>query len=655
VFAGLMAIAVLVGYVTVVRGNETARQLTSRSQTLLNASNQVDAGFRDSHEWALSIALSGDRSYLPLLSSAWSEFIHGLGTLEQQSPASLRGMVAGVARAGSAWLAVVSPVMAAKQATPRSRALVEKSFRISAALFATVKVLQQRLDDQIAAAGAQNRQALQTGLAWSAGALGVAVLLVLAGSLSTLRTVTRPLRELAITVSRLGSGDYSARATTSGSAEVREVARAVNAQANEADEFRAQEAESNRLRAMARSAGIRIREPLTEDGVIQEAAIILDQNVDADLVYLHLIIDGLVQPPVGHEDGWVIPDTLSAALPSQYTAMLRDLLREQASEVIADVEGPDGERLPPWLRTPLRQAGVLSHIVTPFGVGDELLGFITVNCVGQARRWTQAEVDAVGSIAADLGRGLNHARLYEAENRLVEDLKALDRAKSDFFATVSHELRTPLTSIVAYVDLLSEEEAGPITPEQRNLLSTVDRNASRLRNLTDDVFTLAKLESGAFVTITRPMNMAEVIAGAVETVCPSVSAAKLTLSAPVPADGLVVEGDAGQLERVLINLLSNSVKYTPAGGRIEVTAAAEAGSVVVRVTDTGIGIPQTDQSKLFDRFFRASNAQQSRIPGTGLGLAIVRTIVTNHGGEVRFQSREEKGTTFTVRLPLLVP
>jgi signal transduction histidine kinase len=433
---------------------------------------------------------------------------------------------------------------------------------------------------------------------------------------------------------------------------VREVAQAVNAQADEADQFRSREAESSRLRAMARAAGIRIREPLTADGVIREAGIILDQNVDADLIYLHLIIDGQVTPPVGHEDGWVMADLFNGVLTGESIGLLHGLLRGQTSAVVQDVQGPEGEGLPLWLRTPMRQAGIVSLIVMPFGVGDELLGCIAVYRLHRGRLWTQAEIDAVESIAADLGRGLNHARLYEAENRLVEDLKALDHAKTDFFATISHELRAPLSSIEGYIELLSEEEAGPVTPEQRQMLQTVDRSALRLRNLTDDLFTLAKLESGAYDTVTRPVNMAEVIAGAIDAVRPSVSAAKLAVSATVPQDGLVVEGDASQLDRVLINLLSNAVKYTPEGGRIEVCAEAENGSAVVRVTDTGIGIPTTDQKKLFDRFFRASNAQKGSIPGTGLGLAIVRTIVINHGGDISLASKETEGTTVTMRLPL---
>ena len=269
--------------------------------------------------------------------------------------------------------------------------------------------------------------------------------------------------------------------------------------------------------------------------------------------------------------------------------------------------------------------------------------------------WTAAEVDAVESIAADLGRGLNHARLYEAENRLVADLKALDTAKSDFFATVSHELRAPLTTIEGYLELLGEETAGPLTPRQRTMLATIGRGAARLHHLVDDVFTLAKLESSAFSLVMRPVHVADVVTSAVDAVRPSAAAGKLTLACPVPPRDLVVPGDSGQLERLLINLLSNAVKFTPERGKVGVTTAAHDGSAVICVRDTGIGIPARDQKELFTRFYRASNATARHIPGTGLGLTIVRTIVTRHGGELSLESAEDEGTTVTVRLPLLMP
>src|ERR1700688_3333478 len=118
------------------------------------------------------------------------------------------------------------------------------------------------------------------------------------------------------------------------------------------------------------------------------------------------------------------------------------MFRVRGSVLVQDMATQAG-RLPPWVAAGLRAAGVGSHLLTPFGVGEQMLGFVTVERLAPARPWSAAEIGAVESIAADIGRGLHHARLYEAENRLVEDLKAVDQAKSEFLATVSHGLRDP--------------------------------------------------------------------------------------------------------------------------------------------------------------------------------------------------------------------
>jgi PAS domain S-box-containing protein len=265
------------------------------------------------------------------------------------------------------------------------------------------------------------------------------------------------------------------------------------------------------------------------------------------------------------------------------------------------------------------------------------------------RLWLDGVIlDVTEQVLAEQARD----RAHEAENRLVAELKARDEAKRDFFATVSHELRAPLTAIEGYVELLSDREPAQTLAQRRKMLDMISRNALRLRALVDDIFTLARLEAAAAATITRPVNITEVIAGAVAAVQPSAAAKNLSLTSTEPNRKLTVEADADQLERALVNLLSNAVKYTPDEGRIEVAASAEEPFAVVRVVDTGIGIPKQEQRELCDRFFRASNARQKSIPGTGLGLAIVRTIVVNHGGEIAFDSEEERGTTVTVRLPL---
>jgi signal transduction histidine kinase len=147
--------------------------------------------------------------------------------------------------------------------------------------------------------------------------------------------------------------------------------------------------------------------------------------------------------------------------------------------------------------------------------------------------------------------------------------------------------------------------------------------------------------------------MDEIIAHAVDSVRPSVTVGQLTLTYRPPDGELAVDGDVGQLSQVMVNLLANAVKYTPPGGRIDVTACAHEGAAVVSVRDTGIGIPQHDLQNLFTRFFRASNATAQGIPGTGLGLAIIQTIVSHHGGDVAVESQEGAGTTVTVKIPLI--
>jgi signal transduction histidine kinase len=203
--------------------------------------------------------------------------------------------------------------------------------------------------------------------------------------------------------------------------------------------------------------------------------------------------------------------------------------------------------------------------------------------------------------------------------------------------------------------MLTGGEAGTLTPQQRKMLDTIDRSSVRLHGLIDDLFTLAKLEAGAFDPVFQPVDLAGVLADSLAAIRPSAAAAQLTLCFPRPTGKLGVQGDPGQLDQVMTNLLSNAVKYTPAGGRVEVAATAEPEWAVVQVADTGIGIPERDQKDLFTRFKRASNATASRIPGTGLGLVIVKMIVVNHGGEVELESTEGTGTTVTVRLPLTAP
>jgi two-component system phosphate regulon sensor histidine kinase PhoR len=654
VCAVLIGIAAVAGFVTVTDQNQATRQVTDKYTALQRANSQLETAFGTATFAVLFYAETGQRGFLAPLAAARGEFGRDLATLRREATPEVRGQIGEQARLGAQWFALAPRVAAARAGTPAATALLGRSARLGTAFAGVTAATQQRLNASIDALAATSRQRLEGRLGWSGAALAVAVLLVLAASLSTVYTITRPMRRITATVRRLTAGDYTARAPVSGSAEVRQVAESINAQADESDQLRAAEAESTRLRAMARGAGLRIREHLVARDVLHAAKLAVEQIVDADVAYLRLLEDDQVGSVVGQAPHWLVPaDVIRAVLPPGAIDHLRALFRAQTSQVIHDLAGGDTGDMPPQLRQTLLDAGVTAQLMTPFGVGGELLGIIVLQRMQAGRSWTAAEVDAMESVAADLGRGLNHARLYEAENRLVGDLKALDSAKSGFFATVSHELRAPLTTIEGYVEMFGDGEAGEVTSQQRQMLEAIDRSTVRLRNLVDDVFTLAKLESGAFTTVMRPVDLTDVIRGAADAVRPSVIAGELDLTISATEGELMVDGDASQLDRVVINLLSNAVKFTPKGGRVDVSAFAEGRSAVIRVRDTGIGIPASDQKELFNRFFRASNATGRSIPGTGLGLAIVRMIVVNHSGDIKLTSAEGAGTKVTVWLPML--
>jgi two-component system phosphate regulon sensor histidine kinase PhoR len=652
VFAVLIAIAAVFIYVGAGRQDRASKELTGRDYVLQQAAGQMSENFTASQLAVSGFALTGRPAVLRPLASARVSFSAELAILRRHAPAAQRGFVAAQGRAGARLFAVAGQITRLRPASPSARRLASGTASIAGSFYAANSAMQERLAADIRRLTADSGHYLRVALAWSAAALAIAVTLVLAASLGTVRSITAPLRGLTATVGRLTSGDRAARVKVAGAAEVRAAAKSVNAMADESDRLRQQEQENARLRAMAREAGIRVRAHLRAEDVLREACAAIAQCVDSDLAALRLVEEEKPRYAESVPKGW-LPVSFLRELSPDFDSWAHGLLKNQSSTVIQDVPGPDGDQLPPAIREPLLRQGVTSHLGTPFGIGAELFGVIELERVRPGHPWTVAEIDAVQSIAADLGRGLKQARLYEAENRLVAQLTALDQTKSDFFATVSHELRTPLASIEGYVELLRDEDGGQISAKAEWMLETIDRNATRLRNLIEDLFTLSKIESGAFQTVLRPVSLPEIARDAAQAMRPVVARTEVTLAVQCPDERLIVNGDVSQLERLVMNLLSNAAKFTPPGGRIRLTAARDGGAAVISVSDTGIGIPEQDRAALFSRFFRASNAVEAAIPGTGLGLTIVGTVVSNHGGELDLQSTVGVGTTVSVRLPLL--
>ena len=236
----------------------------------------------------------------------------------------------------------------------------------------------------------------------------------------------------------------------------------------------------------------------------------------------------------------------------------------------------------------------------------------------------------------------------QREREMVAKLKELDETKTRFVSSVSHELRTPLTSILGYTQFLTDS-ADELKDEHREMLGIIDRNSHRLLALIEDLLTQSRIESGTFKLALRPTDLAPIVESVFQAMQPNAVERRLELKACRAPDVGLVLGDAEQLERLLLNLVSNALKFTTSGG-VHVRTHQQDGEVVLEVSDTGIGIPADETDGLFTPFFRTSNADHTT-PGTGLGLVIVKAIVQEHNGTIAVESREGSGTTFTVRLP----
>ncbi len=240
------------------------------------------------------------------------------------------------------------------------------------------------------------------------------------------------------------------------------------------------------------------------------------------------------------------------------------------------------------------------------------------------------------------------------ERAAVEQLTEVDQVKDRFVSSVSHELRTPITNIVGYLELLMDGVYGDPSDDQSRAMTRIELNSRRLLTLIDDLLTLSSMESLDQPREIKPVDLVTVIRHAEEIVRPGLLRRSLRLEVEVPDHPVVIAGNGGQLERLVINLATNAVKFTLDGGAVtlRLTEPTNGTGPVIEVEDTGIGIPESDQEMLFSRFFRAAQAREAAVPGSGLGLSIAKSIAELHGGQISATSVVGTGSTFRVSFPV---
>ena len=239
------------------------------------------------------------------------------------------------------------------------------------------------------------------------------------------------------------------------------------------------------------------------------------------------------------------------------------------------------------------------------------------------------------------------ARLQKTNEKLV----ALDEAKDEFISMASHQLRTPLTSIKGYLSMLQEGDAGELNEQQHNFVDQAFLSSQRMVYLIADLLNVSRLKTGKFVIEAKPTYLPDAVEGEIKQLAETAKARDLEMVFNKPTDFPMMNLDETKIRQVIMNFADNAVYYTPNGGKITIQLKADENNVIYSVTDTGIGVPKSEQHKLFTKFYRAGNARKARPDGTGLGLFMAKKVVVAQGGAIIFKTQEGKGSTFGFSFP----
>jgi signal transduction histidine kinase/ActR/RegA family two-component response regulator/CHASE3 domain sensor protein len=287
-----------------------------------------------------------------------------------------------------------------------------------------------------------------------------------------------------------------------------------------------------------------------------------------------------------------------------------------------------------------RRTGIRSMVVAPLFHQDEAIGVLKVAAT-VPQRFSSADVAALELLSGVAGAVIGHVHAYVAAH-------AANDAKNEYLSRMSHELRTPLNAILGFGQLLDIDD---LTPEQRDNNDQIMRAGRHLLDLINEVLDIARVESGQLSLSLEPVDVGEAIGDAVALLGPSAAEAAITLEWSCPPSGLLVRADRQRLHQVLLNLISNGIKYSHPGGHVHVTGAADGTSVRIAVSDRGVGIPAGSLDRLFVPFDRLG-ADRAGIEGTGLGLALSQRLVEAMDGTLEARSVLGEGSTFTLTLQL---
>ena len=310
-----------------------------------------------------------------------------------------------------------------------------------------------------------------------------------------------------------------------------------------------------------------------------------------------------------------------------------------------------------------------AFVIAPILPKEGEKGFFAVATENTDTSITDGDEELITILANEIGQALENARLFEktwhAQQQLeqkveertreltnvLNDVKTINKRKSDFVSSVSHELRTPLTSIKGYAAILLTGKLGTLPPQAKERLEKINRHSDELGHIVNDLLDISRIESGKMTMNLGKHNLKEIISKTDDLLSGQLKEKKINFSADVDPDASSVLVDPEQIERVFINLIGNAMKFTPAGGKVSISGRKLTdGMVQVDISDTGCGIPLENQEAIFEEFFRVENAINQKVKGTGLGLALVKRIIKAHQGKIWVKSTVGSGSTFSFTL-----
>jgi len=377
----------------------------------------------------------------------------------------------------------------------------------------------------------------------------------------------------------------------------------------------------------------------------------LDQVLDTVTLELSLVLRGKgISVKLLSQDGKLLRYAALHGLPSEF-------LNNKAAEVARSplnrrvIEGEPyvtgrvtvGEMY--QFGEELTAALIKSVLFVPLTVEDRVIGILGAYCIHQDR-FHDEDVDFFRLAAGLVAIAIDNARAYEAIENLVKD-------RSWFMMRVAHNLRAPLAAMISVLEVLRDGYQGELNEAQSESLRRLDRRARDMLAIINGLMTLAEKRNGTQVIKRVPINLNSLAGRLYRTFEEEANGKGLTFKCSAPQDLPEIQGDTAMIEQMLENLVSNAIKYTPSGGRVELTCSlGDSNTCRIEISDTGIGIPKEARSNLFKEFFRADNAKAVEELGTGLGLTIVKEIVDKHGGHILVESEEGLGTVFAVHLPI---